>query len=235
MEIQACGFKDKILKKLQETLDQNWEFTSVGQLSGVVKRPERPKQVILLLHGLNERGKRIMRKLVSALPDDALILAPNGPFPIPRLKDNRVTYGHSWYFFDKFEQKYFVNQDLAKHWLKEVVKQENPNKLPVTIIGFSQGGYLAPLVGEIIAETKLVIGLACEFRSNLIQTPLTFPLEAIHGKLDEIVLSDWATREITILRERGHQIGLHLLENTSHEISQEMCKTVKIIMEQYGN
>lgn len=224
------------MKKLQETLDKNWSFTSIGQLSGVIRRPEKAREVILLLHGLNERGKRIMRKLLPALPTHALIIAPNAPFPLPRVKENRVSYGHSWYFYDKFDQQYYLNQDIAKHWLKEMLREENPEGLPLTIIGFSQGGYLAPLVGEIIPETKLIIGLACEFRTTLIKANLPFPLEAIHGKLDEIVTAESAMSEIKKLHDSlGLKIGWHLLDNTAHEISSEMAFKVKEVLEHYGN
>jgi predicted esterase len=222
------------VKNLQTTQEEKWQFTSYAELQGVVRRVENPKEVYLLLHGLAERGKRIFRKLLPYLPEDALVIAPNGPFPLPRQKEGRISYGHSWYFYDKYERTYFLNQDLAKYWLRDLLKTENPRSLPLTIIGFSQGGYLAPLVGEVIPETKLVIGLACEFRTTLIQSQLSFPLVAIHGDKDDIISIDSAKSEAEKLKEIGITTEFHTVANTTHEITSDMGKTVTVVLEKYG-
>jgi predicted esterase len=222
------------LKKLHRTNEEIWEFTSFAALRGVIRRVENPKEVILLLHGLGERGKRIYRKLLKCLPQDALVIAPNGPFPIRRNKSDRMDFGHSWYFYDKFERKYFITQDLAKYWLRDLLKIENEKGLPVTIIGFSQGGYLAPVAGKEIAETRLIIGLACEFRSNLILEKPSFPLVAVHGAKDEIVPLSSALTEREKLTQTGIPVDFHIIENAAHEINFEMANAVKIILESYG-
>ena len=145
-----------------------------------------------------------------------------------------MSYGHSWYFYDKFEQKYFINQDLAKFWLRDLLRIENPRNLPVTIIGFSQGGYLAPLAGNVICETKLIIGLACEFRTTLIQKKPDFPLVAIHGEDDGVVTMGSALAEIEKLKTQEIAVDFHSVSETGHEISVVMGEKVKTILESYG-
>ena len=44
---------------------------------------ENPKQVLLLLHGYMLDGKFMYDVLKQYLPEDALIIAPNGPFHTP--------------------------------------------------------------------------------------------------------------------------------------------------------
>ncbi len=222
------------MKNLQDTTSESWQFTSFAQLEGVVRRVDAPQEVILLLHGLGERGKRIFRKLLPYLPKSALIIAPNGPFPIPRQKEGRLDFGHSWYFYDKFEKSYFINQDLAKFWLRDLLKIENPKSLPVTIIGFSQGGYLAPLAGKEIKETKLIIGLACEFRTTLIHEKLPFPLVAVHGESDTVVTAKSAMEEIEKLNELDIKVEWHSVPGAGHEITSSMGMVVEKILEQYG-
>lgn len=222
------------MKRLHEHREERWQFQALAVMDGVVRAPEMPKEVILLLHGLNERGRRIYRKLLPYLPQDALIIAPNAPFPLPRQKENRVVLGYTWYFYDKFEREYFINQDMARSWLQAVLKQKNPEGLPLTIIGFSQGGYLAPLLGSDIPETKLVIGLGCEFRSQLITTGLSFPLEGLHGKNDQIIKPESSRAEINKLQERGITCNWSEVEETAHEITPLMGLKVKEILEDYG-
>jgi predicted esterase len=222
------------LKYLHTTREEKWQFTSFAELRGVSRRVENPREVILLLHGLEERGKRIYRKLLQYLPDHAQVIAPNGPFPIRRSETKRMDFGHSWYFYDKTERTYVINQDLSKYWLRDLLAIENPNKLPVTIIGFSQGGYLAPVAGREISETKLVIGLACEFRSTLIHEAPPFPLVQVHGVNDEVVPLNCACAEIEKLLLAGIHVELHKIENTAHEITFEMALRVKTILETYA-
>ena len=222
------------MKTLQDTVTERWQFTSFAQFEGVVRRVDNPSEVILLLHGLGERGKRIFRKLLPWLPANSLVIAPNGPFPLQRHKEGRLDFGHSWYFYDKFEQKYFINQDLAKFWLRDLLKIENPKSLPVTIIGFSQGGYLAPLAGLEIKETKLIIGLACEFRTTLIHGKLPFPLVAVHGENDKVVTPESAQSEIEKLKPLGINVEWHSVPEAGHEITSDMGKLVGKILEQYG-
>lgn len=233
MDQKALGFHKVKVKNLQETREEKWQFTSFAQLEGVSRRVDSPCEVILLLHGLGERGKRIFRKLLPYLPKDALIIAPNGPFPLPRNKENKIDFGHSWYFYDKLEKKYFINQDLAKFWLRDLLKIENPDSLPVTIIGFSQGGYLAPLAGKEIKETKLIIGLACEFRTTLIHEKLPFPMVAVHGDEDEIIPPSMAKNEIALLKDIGIHVDFHSVKG-GHEITSEMGKVVQELLEKYG-
>ena len=223
------------LKRLQEQNEERWQFQALAVMDGMVRAPKSPREVILLLHGLNERGRRIYRKLLPYLPHDALIIAPNAPFPLPRQKENRMVLGYTWYFYDKFERNYYLNQDMARSWLRELLKLKNPDKLPLTVIGFSQGGYLAPLLGSDIPETKLVIGLGCEFRSQLITHNLHFPLIGLHGKLDTIITHESSLREAEVLRSKGIQCHWQLIEDAAHEITPSMGKKVKEILEAYGN
>jgi predicted esterase len=221
------------LKNLHETKQEKWQFTSFAQLQGVTRRVDKPSEIFLLLHGLGERGKRIFRKLLPYIPQEALIIAPNGPFPLSRNKENKIDLGHSWYFYDKFEEKYLINQDLAKFWLRDLMRIENPTSLPVTIIGFSQGGYLAPLVGKEIAETKLIIGLACEFRATLISEKLPFLMTAIHGENDEIVPIKFAKNEIEVLKKIGINVDFHSVQG-GHQFTSEMGELIRKIVGKHG-
>jgi predicted esterase len=225
----------RFLKILHESREENWVFTSRAEFKGMARRVESPQSVILLLHGLGQRGKRIYRKLLAYLPHDALIIAPNAPFPLPRQKEGRTDYGHSWYFYDKVEKSYFTSMDLSIQWLKDLLILENPTKLPVSIIGFSQGGYLSPHVGLAIPETKLVLGLSCEFRSHFLTREPPFKMIALHGELDEIVSPSSQRTEIELLKMRNINIDFHLIAETGHDISSEMASLIRTLMETHGN
>lgn len=222
------------MKSLQEFEEKRYEVRALAVFDGVERSVENPEQVILLLHGLHERGLRIFRKLVTHLPANALIIAPNAPFPLPREKEGRTEYGYCWYFYDRQTKSYYLNQKLAVSWLTELLRAKNISHLPLTIIGFSQGGYLAPMLGHALPQTKLVIGLGCEFRDNLVDEKIQFPLVGLHGAEDKIVNVDHSRKDAEILKAKGLPVHWETVPGTAHEISEAMGLRVKSILENYG-
>jgi predicted esterase len=222
------------LKSLQDVREEDWQFQALAQMTGVHRPGNEPRECFLLLHGLTERGRRIYRKLVNALPESAIIVAPNGIFPAPRIKENKMDMGYAWYIYDRFEAKYVIDKKMAISWIKEILKQTNPDRLPLTIIGFSQGGYLAPQLAQEIPETKLVIGIGCEFRSSLITGPVNFPLEGIHGEKDAIITPESSETEIKKLKDRGIKANWTSVKEASHEINTDVANAVKEILNSYG-
>ncbi len=223
------------MKTLQDDQEVIRRISGDLQLKAVERKPDQVKSITLLLHGLNERGLRIYRKLLKSLPSDTHIVAPNAPFPLPRLKSDRLDYGYAWYFYNQFTQNYDVDQTMAISLLKNLLVEINPHHLPVTIIGFSQGGYLAPLLAYEIKETKLVIGISCEFRINFFSDTPQFSLVAIHGDQDPVIHFEQAQNEIKLLKEKNIEVAWHLISQLKHEINQEAAQLIKTILEQHGN
>ena len=89
------------MKSLQESTEESWNLTSNWQMKTVEFKPKDPKSLTLLLHGYNERGLRIFRKLRRYLPEDTYVIAPDAPFPLPRVKPDRVDFGYAWYFYEQ--------------------------------------------------------------------------------------------------------------------------------------
>lgn len=190
-----------------------------------------PRSIILLLHGLNERGRRIYRKLVKYLPDDAHILAPNAPLPLPRLRSDQLHDGYAWYVYDRRTETYEVDQTIALKLLGQLLSEKNPHSLPVTVIGFSQGGYLAPLLGMENPSIKTVIGLGCEFRDHFFQGPLTFSLHGLHGENDTIIFAQSSREMATLLQRKSLEVSWELIPETGHEISPPMGEAIKRILD----
>lgn len=221
------------MKILQEK-SSKIELKALSQFEMSYFTPENPKKIILLLHGLSERGKRIFRKLSPYLPQDSIILAPNAPFPILKTSPIGQSLGYTWYFYDTQTGKYLHNQDMARDWLKELLKKFNSQGLPLIIIGFSQGGYLAPLVGSDHPNTELVIGLGCEFRNTLIQEKLHFPLIGLHGENDEILSPEASFKNFDMIKHLALWSHWESLPDTKHEINEKMGERVREILETFN-
>jgi len=218
------------LKILQDIKEEIRVIDSNYSLKVVERRPESPRSLILLLHGLGERGLRIYRKLIRYLPESSYVLAPDGPFIVEK-KGNGLGIGHAWYFYDKSTKTYQRDQTLSLFLLKNLLHMTNPENLPIMIIGFSQGGYLAPQLGFENKNIQQVIGIGCEFKRHFfIQKPM-FKLKAIHGAMDSIIPFELAQNEIIRLEKEGINVSWHLLPKLEHEISHEVGLEIQKILE----
>lgn len=187
--------------------------------------PEDPGQVFLLLHGYAQTGEFMYRRFSKILPADAVVVAPNGPLPIPVKKQNRWDLGFAWYLWDHYQDRYYIEEDTALDYVEQIFQAfAVPAHLPLTVIGYSQGGYLAPHVGLLFAGTKRVLGINCRFRQEkFTDVDFGFPLDAIHGENDSVVEPDRSHSNFENLRTNGQ---FHLVPGADHLLGDKLINKV---------
>jgi len=198
------------------------DFTEYG--------PDDAKETILLLHGYGEKAETIFRKLSSVLPSDVKIICPNGPFPMPKKTDEGFKMSYAWYFFDPIREQFFIDYDLPATLLQKFIKTQDLDQLPLTIIGYSQGGYLAPFVGQKLSNTTHVIGINCRFRYDMMNSEINFRLDAIHGAADNLVDPVKAHKSFNILKNKGIKGEFHIIEGEGHTLSNPIKKCLAKII-----
>ena len=116
-------------------------------------------RVILLLHGYAQNSQEIIDSFKSLIDEsDAHWLVPNGVFPIPKKRKDYISYRFAWYFYNTVKQEYYIDFDYPSHVLSGLLAKLNTKDKAVTIIGYSQGGYLAPFVAQRYPQAQKVIG-----------------------------------------------------------------------------
>ncbi len=191
-------------------------------MDAVVERPANASQVIVLLHGYTQSGALMAKKLRSALPADAAVFAPNAPFPVIDRKERTVRIGFSWYFYDGRSDEYLVPPDTAIRFVQGGLEAHGLSLLPVTWIGYSQGGYLSLFCAARNPRTVEVVGLACEFLPDEVPGPIPFPVHGIHGAGDEIVSEASAREAHERLTARGVKGTFTSLPGSGHRIDEPM-------------
>lgn len=186
--------------------------------------------IYLLLHGYLLDGDFIYNKLKSSLPENSLVIAPNGPFMVPQKKREEYFPKYGWYFFDPSKKTFYINYDPAADYLKKILSKYNPNKKPVTIIGYSQGGYLSPKVAELIPEVNKVIGLACVFRNGKFNYRSDITYHQIHGNMDLAVEMPGALHEWSILKDQGNTGEFIELDEIGHRLSEEYINALTSLL-----
>lgn len=191
-------------------------------------------RIYLLLHGYSLDGSFMFHKISQKLPDDSLIIAPNGPFLVPiKSKDkDEFLARYAWYFFDPFKKNFYINYLPGANYLKNILQHYNPQSAPVTIIGYSQGGYIAPKVAELDSSIDKVIGLACVFRHKKFQYQSSVIYHQIHGDNDSIVNCSGAHEEFIFLKNKGNTGKFVTLPTIGHKLQNEyITELIKLIEE----
>jgi predicted esterase len=153
----------------------------------ILKPAEKPSELVILLHGYQLAGKTIFDWLSGVLPPSATVFAPNGPYPLPERVDGRYRVGFSWYFYSHQTGEYLIDETNSVSLISQGVEKLGLGGLPVRVIGYSQGGYLAPKVAVALGSVKQVIGVACRFHEDEIEGVPAFRLDAVHGEKDDVV------------------------------------------------
>ena len=157
------------------TLALTTRFHVPGKLISdvLVGKPEggaKPTRIFLLLHGYLQDGPSMARRLESAIEGweestggHALVLAPSGSYPIPERTEKGYHVGYSWYFYDFSTDEYYIDMENSVLLLNGIIAQAEKEtsvvNLPITVIGFSQGGYLSPIFAKTNPRVDHVIGI----------------------------------------------------------------------------
>ena len=196
----------------------------------LTQKKSTPKRIYLLLHGYLLDAKYILETLLETLPEDSLIIAPNGPFLVPVKKKEVYKSKYAWYFFDPRVNNFYVDFEPAAVYLKKILENYNTEKLPVTVIGYSQGGYLAPKLANLVPEVDTIIGLACAFRSKRFEYMPSVVYHQINSASDLIVDLEGAKEEFLKLTKSGNTGQFLELKGSGHRIDNNYLEKLKELL-----
>jgi predicted esterase len=197
-----------------------------------LRKPQEPKELVILLHGFSESGHRMFTKLEGLLPKDSVVLAPNGPFPMATHAGDHYKIGYSWYFYDPLTDEYLIEMETALNFVVGAVGQLGFDHLPVRIIGFSQGGYLAPFLGQRLNHTRQVIGVGCQFLDEELSDKISFRMDGVHGADDSIVDPEKARVSHAKLVSRGIVGKFRLLQGAQHRIGDAESDPMRLAIQE---
>lgn len=209
------------------------EFSSISLRiphQAQIRLPINSKRVYVLLHGYQLDGEYIYNKLEDIIPHQGAIISPNGPFMVPYKRKEEYFARYAWYFFDPNKKSYYINFEPAAEYIKSILIEMNLVKKPITIIGYSQGGYLAPKVAEMIPSVDTVIGMACTFRNERFKFKSDCLYHQINSEDDLIVDYSGSKEEFETLRERGNVGRFITLKDEGHKLSSSYLQELKMLL-----
>ncbi len=199
-----------------------------------VYRPGDPDGVLVLaLHGYEDTGLRVFNLINRFCPSAMGLLAPNGPYLIPRKIGDSFCPRYSWYFYNGENDRYLVEMTGAVRAVQTILAALNVTHRAIIVVGYSQGGYLAPFVAQAIKQTRHIIGIGCEFLVDELQTlPLTFGADAIHACDDAMVNCKNAQTKFQQLQGRGVKGTFHSIPHGGHQLGRPELEIVRTLLSQ---
>lgn len=198
----------------------------------VLPRPEKPRRVLILLHGVGSNETHV-RHLASHQSSDTLVILTQGPIALG-------TEQYAW-FRVKFtpegpvidEQETVQAREQLASFVKSIQTEFNVPATQTIIAGFSQGGIMSASLSLIHPE--LVRGFAIlsgrilpEIYPHIAQASELSHLHAFiaHGQFDQTLVPLWAEKANDCLNT--HQLT-HLYKTypMAHELSAQVIHDFK--------
>lgn len=184
------------------------------------------EETFLLLHGWQQRGQVVLDKLRPYCPDHVRLVAPDAPFPVPHQGPDGRRIGFGWYIFDPATQIYHVPMTNAVTMMRAFMAAVCPSARKVRVLGYSQGGYLAPFVAQELTNIVQVIGINCRFRDEALTDTLPFRLDAVHGEQDTLVDPSRSMQSHCQIIKNGTHGVFHPVADAGHGISRDIGEAV---------
>ena len=197
---------------IQLNLDVELEFFTSTELPLVA-----PARVYLLLHGFNERAKHAVKRFQQFLPQNAAIIAPNAPYPLTEKRENFWRIGYAWYFYDSFKSQYLITPSAPAKMLGRLIERLAPTS-EVTVIGFSQGGFLAPYLPHYCQQCDQVIMVNSMVRSDMVKSKESVQYHALNANQDPAIDFKKAKEHFDFFSSNHNDSFFHEIATDSHEI-----------------
>lgn len=173
--------------------------------------------LVVALHGFGESGQRLHERLLPLVDTGALLLCPDGPFPLEMRAETPPRIGFAWYQYIGDAAQFAVALLEGGAFLDrliDVVAESLPvDRRKIVLLGYSQGGYLA--AAHALGSPDRFAGLiaiATRIKTELFSAEqlarVHFPVLAIHGANDPQTAIGRQREAVAQLRAHGIEARL---------------------------
>ncbi|WP_412469647.1 acyl-CoA thioester hydrolase/BAAT C-terminal domain-containing protein [Oceanospirillum sp. RT-1-3] len=218
-------------------MENNTSRTNVGTnlpIDSIEVGNPKAQKTLLVLHGFAQNNEQIKENIVDKFSSEIIqnfrILIPNGIFPIPKIRPKEITYRYSWYFYDHTRQKYYIDMSTPIQALGNYLKANAIDFKDVIIIGYSQGGYLAPIMASYLPGIKASIAINANTRVDKLGENLSFDHLSIHNEGDPVVEFQNSHNSFIELKKKISNAQYVSFKINSHEIAPENIRAIETFL-----
>ncbi|MCA9322448.1 MAG: dienelactone hydrolase family protein [Planctomycetes bacterium] len=190
--------------------------------------------LVLGLHGMGQDAERLQADLEPIAGCAREFLLPDGPLPFEAPgPDASRRRGHAWYIYTGDQEAFLASAGLTIGWLLDLltaVRAAEPDLagLPVVLLGYSQGGYLA---GILAMQHPELFGGLCAINSRLkdelagaISSDAFPPTLVLHGERDRFIPVERARASAQALADQGLPVTFQAFPS-GHSLRPEQIAT----------
>jgi predicted esterase len=200
--------------------------------------PANKTGLVVLLHGYQDNAYSMLKRLSWAEQENLpfQIFASNAPFPVPVWTGSGFKEAYSWYFRDTSRGLTLVPPQTSAARVAGLLKDlglENERKV---IVGFSQGGYLAPYLAKATSNVRAIVGLGSGYTPEHYEDLNPISVYAIHGSEDKVIDLPRAQSDHAKLLARGFTGSFHVEPGLDHRVDPVLESRVrKLCLESLGS
>jgi phospholipase/carboxylesterase len=165
----------------------------------VLHRPDDADgSLVVALHGMGQSAEYFAKDVLPCLPPRACALIPQAPLPFEMRGAKGIRQGNGWYVYTGETEAFLASMRHAEDWLlKQIDFAATDHGLDpkrTSMLGFSQGGYLAGFVGvRHAARFRRLVVAAARIKHEALEADAKRAAEtglrvlAVHGDKDESV------------------------------------------------
>jgi len=170
--------------------------------------------LVVALHGMGMSAASFAKDVLPCLPERASALIPQAPLPFEMRSAKGMRQGNGWYVYTGDTDDFLASMRLAEAWLLRqidfAVADHGFDARRVSLLGFSQGGYLAGYVGvRHAARFRRLVVAAARIKHEVLEADARraaareFRVLAVHGETDESVAATAASASCLALAAWG--------------------------------
>ena len=197
---------------------------------------------LVALHGMGQDGSVMARKLKPFSDRGVALLIPDGPYRFEIRGRDSIREGHSWYIYTGDQDRFLKSLETTEKDLLDLVEpilDEHRVKAPqTTLLGFSQGGYLAGFTACrnphrfgncVIASARL----KHEFLTEELASDLLPAVLLLHDEKDPMTEPDPVRESSRILSEAGADVRVEW-HSDGHQFGEGSKKALQDWLEMRG-
>ncbi len=193
---------------------------------------------VILLHGYQDHALSMFRRIgwfEKDLPFN--VLAVNAPFPVPIWKSDGFVEAYSWYFRDTRREIMLVDPRVTAERVGTLINKILSPSEPLAILGFSQGGFLAPFLAKHLPSLRAILGVGSGYPfdpySHIGRTDIR--VHAFHDETDD----RWPIKESQASHKKILELGFtgdfHIVPGLGHKVDPMLDPLIRpILLAEFG-
>jgi predicted esterase len=188
------------------------------------RHPKSKNRLVIFLHGFSDTASSLLRRSWKEGDLAYDVLAPNGPFPTPIRTPEGFKEAYAWYFIHPSSKIALISPDITVGMFLQLIEKLELEDHKKTIVGFSQGGFFAPVLASKLKNVEKIIGMGCDYIKSSYSSLKNIEVHGIHGIKDTVVDCANSKKNFSSLKKLGIAGKFIEVSEMDHKINEEARK-----------